>query len=134
MQQASGSLAQVGPITGQVKVGQGVSVTAIQRLGDTFLDSKVRTSTAASGYWGVRANALSTLQTSLHEPGDTGISKQLSTLWGAWADMGNKAGDESSAAVLLQQSGAIVNQIGTTTHHLPLTLPPRRRVRVFYPI
>jgi len=111
VQQAAGSLAQVGPLTGQVKVGQGVSVTTIQRLGDNFLDAKVRSSTASSGYWGVRANALATLQTSLHEPGDTGISKQLSNVWAAWSDMGNKAGDPAAAAVLLQQSKALVTQI-----------------------
>jgi len=111
VQQAAGSLAQVGPLTGQIKVGQGVAVTSIQRLGDTFLDAKVRSTTASSGYWGVRANALSTLQTSLHEPGDTGISKQLSNVWAAWSDMGNKAGDPASAAVLLQQSSALVTQI-----------------------
>jgi flagellar hook-associated protein 1 FlgK len=111
VQQASGSLAQVGPLTGQVKVGQGVSVTTIQRLGDTFLDARVRSSTASSGYWGVRANSLSTLQTSLHEPGDAGISKQLSNVWQAWSDMGNKAGDLPAAAVLLQQSTALATQI-----------------------
>ncbi|WP_411700789.1 flagellar hook-associated protein FlgK [Conyzicola sp.] len=110
VQTAVGSLAQVGPLTGQVKVGQGTHVTSIERLGDVFLDAKVRSSTASSGYWGVRANALSTLQTSLHEPGDTGISKQLSNVWAAWSDMSLK-GDESSAAVLLQQSGALVTQI-----------------------
>jgi flagellar hook-associated protein 1 FlgK len=111
VQQAAGSLAQVGRLTGEVKVGQGVAVTAIQRLGDTFLDAKVRSTTASSGYWGVRANVLSTLQTSLHEPGDSGISKQLSNVWAAWSDMGNKAGDPAAAAVLLQQSGALVTQI-----------------------
>ena len=111
VQQAAGSLAQVGPLTGQIKVGQGVAVTSIQRLGDTFLDAKVRSTTASSGYWGVRANVLSTLQTSLHEPGDSGISKQLSNVWSAWSDMGNKAGDPAAAAVLLQQSGALATQI-----------------------
>ncbi|GAB3604643.1 flagellar hook-associated protein FlgK [Conyzicola nivalis] len=111
VQEAAGSLAQVGRLTGQVKVGQGVAVTTIQRLGDSFLDAKVRSTTASSGYWGVRANVLSTLQTSLHEPGDNGISKQLSNVWAAWSDMGNKAGDPAAAAVLLQQSGALVTQI-----------------------
>nr|WP_221420947.1 flagellar hook-associated protein FlgK [Conyzicola lurida] len=111
VQSAAGSLAQVGPLTGQVKVGQGVSVTSIERLGNEFLDNKVRTSSASSGYWGVRGNVLSTLEASLHEPGDDGLSAQLSTVWGAWEDMSNRGGDAATAAVLLQQSSALATQI-----------------------
>jgi flagellar hook-associated protein 1 FlgK len=111
VQSAAGSLAQVGPLTGQVKVGQGVSVTSIERLGNDYLDAKVRTSSASSGYWGVRANALSTLESSLHEPGENGLSDQLSKVWTAWEDMSNHGGDAATGAVLIQQSTALATQI-----------------------
>ena len=111
VQSANGSLAQVGPLFGQVKPGQGVSVTGIQRLGDNLLDAKARTSVAASGYWGVRANELSTLQASLNEPGTTGISAQLTKVWAAWSGVGLKTGDASASAVLIEESKALANQI-----------------------
>jgi flagellar hook-associated protein 1 FlgK len=111
VQSASGSLAQVGPLTGQVKVGQGVAVTSIERLGDNYLDAKVRSTTASSGYWGVRANELKTLQASLHEPGTTGLSAQLTTVWASWQDMANHPGDLATGAVLLQHSEALATQI-----------------------
>jgi flagellar hook-associated protein 1 FlgK len=111
VQGANGSLAQVGRLSGPVQVGQGVSVTAVQRLGDNFLDAKVRTTAAASGYWGVRANELSTLQASLNEPGKNGISAQLTNVWSAWSAVGLKTGDSAASAVLIQESKALANQI-----------------------
>lgn len=111
VQGAAGSLAQVGPLKGQNQVGQGVVVTGFQRLGDEFLDAKVRTNTATSGYWGVRANALTTLEASLHEPGKTGLSNQLTVVWAAWSDMSMHAGDEATGAVLIQQSTALATQL-----------------------
>jgi len=111
VQSASGSLAQVGPLMGQVKVGQGVAVTGFQRLGDDYLDAKVRTSTASSGYWGVRANALTSLEASLHEPGKTGLSNQLTVVWAAWSDMAAHPNDEATGAVLIQQSTALATQL-----------------------
>lgn len=111
VQGAAGSLAQVGPLMGKSTVGQGVAVTNFQRLGDNFLDAKVRTTSASSGYWGVRANALSTLQASLHEPGTEGLSTQLTKVWGAWQDMSNHTNDQATGAVLIQQSGALATQI-----------------------
>ena len=111
VQSASGSLAQVGPLMGQVKVGQGVAVTGFQRLGDDYLDAKVRTSTASSGYWGVRANALTALEASLHEPGTTGLSNQLTVVWAAWADMSAHPNDAATGAVLIQQSEALATQL-----------------------
>lgn len=111
VQSANGSLAQVGPLMGQVRVGQGVTVTGIERLGNDYLDAKVRTATGSSGYWGVRANELSTLESSLHEPGTNGLSTQLGRVWDAWAGLSNKTNDSAVGAVLLQQSGALATQI-----------------------
>ncbi|MCU1425629.1 MAG: flagellar hook-associated protein FlgK [Microbacteriaceae bacterium] len=113
VQTAAGSLAQVGPLAAPAKVGQGVTTSSISRLGDAYLDQKVRTSVASSGYWGVRATELTSLQASLHEPGKNGISAQLQTVWAAWHDMGNHPGDAATAAVLLQQSSALTTQIAT---------------------
>jgi flagellar hook-associated protein 1 FlgK len=111
VQGAAGSLAQVGPLTGQVAVGQGVAVTSIDRLGDDYLDAKVRSTTASSGHWGVRADELTTLQASLHEPGTTGLSHQLTVVWSAWQTMANHPGELATGAVLLQESQALTTRI-----------------------
>ena len=77
---AVGTLAQVGPLSGgSPLVGQGVSVDGIARLGDSFLDTRVRITAAANGNLAVRSNASTDIQASLNEPSKTGISAQLTS-------------------------------------------------------
>jgi flagellar hook-associated protein 1 len=99
---ARGALSDLG-----VKTGQGVTVTSISRLGDSFLDARVRTNFSAAGYTSVRADALSSIEGTLGEPGDNGMSTKLQNFWGAWSELSSHTGDTGSAAVLLQKSAAL---------------------------
>ncbi|MBK4348696.1 flagellar hook-associated protein FlgK [Lacisediminihabitans sp. G11-30] len=109
---AVGSLAQVGPLSGgSPRVGQGVSVDGVARLGDAFLDARVRITAAASGNLAVRSNTFTDIQASLNEPGKNGISAQLSSFWSAWSAVSNQAGQAAPAGVLLQTATALTNQI-----------------------
>ena len=56
-------------------------VTGISRLGDSFLDARVRTGFSAAGYTGVRAEALTRIEQTLNEPGPHGLSAQLQDFW-----------------------------------------------------
>ena len=107
---AVGALPSGFPSTG-VRVGQGVNVDSIARLGSLQLDARVRATSAVSGFSAVRANALSTLETSLNEPGTNGISAALDDFWAAWQGMSNKPGDESAARVLLGQASTVAGRI-----------------------
>jgi flagellar hook-associated protein 1 FlgK len=106
-----GPVAATGPIQGGVTPGQGVSVDGIQRLGDTFLDARVRTSAAASGYWTTRSGAMSELETSLNEPGANGVSAKLQAFWSGWHDLANNSSNPAVGGVLLQKAGTLTAQI-----------------------
>jgi flagellar hook-associated protein 1 FlgK len=107
-----GGVAQTGVLSNGIRVGQGVSVDGIARLGDLFVDAKVRSSSASAGFWSVRATALGSLEGVLQEPGKNGISAQLSEFWAAWQDVSNRAGEPASAGVLLEQAGVLTSRIG----------------------
>jgi flagellar hook-associated protein 1 FlgK len=107
-----GGVAQTGPLSHGTRPGQGVSVDGIARLGDLFLDAKVRSSAASSGFWNVRTTALGNIEGVLQEPGENGISAQLSEFWAAWQDISNSAGEPASAGVLLEQAGVLTSRIG----------------------
>jgi flagellar hook-associated protein 1 FlgK len=94
-------------------VGQGVSVDGIARLGNTFADQMVRTATASSGYWDVRSSVMTTLETSLQEPGTNGLSTGLQNFWSAWQGLGNSAGTPAASSVLLAQAGSLTSQIAS---------------------
>lgn len=105
---ARGSLNDVG-----VKVGQGVGVSGISRLGDAFLDARVRTSFSAAGYTGARADALNSIEETLNEPGPNGISSQLQGFWTSWQGVANSPGDAASSAVLLEKSATLTQSIAS---------------------
>ena len=107
---ATSPLSSTGFTTGP-RVGQGVTVDGIARLGSLQLDARVRATTAVSGFSAVRANALSSLEVSLNEPGDNGISASLDDFWAAWQGVSNKPGDEAAAEVLLKQASTVAGRI-----------------------
>src|SRR5690554_2111332 len=106
-----GSVAQVGPLAAPLQVGQGVSVDGIARLGNIFLDARVRDSAATSGYWAVRANTLASLEVSLQEPGENGISTRLQESWAGWQDLANRPGEPAPAGIILEKAGVLTSQI-----------------------
>lgn len=93
--------------------GQGVQVTGIARLGDTFIDARVRSETSGASYLATRATEYTTLEQNVGEPSTTGLSTQLSTMWGAFQDLANTPNKDSARAVVLQDANSVVNQIQT---------------------
>ncbi|UYB36551.1 flagellar hook-associated protein FlgK [Arthrobacter koreensis] len=110
---AMGGAAVTGKFATGARVGQGVSVDGIARLGSMQLDTRVRATAAASGFSAVRANALTGLETSLNEPGKNGISASLTEFWAAWQGVANKPGNEAAATALIGQANIIATQLAT---------------------
>ncbi|HSU45290.1 MAG TPA: flagellar hook-associated protein FlgK, partial [Arthrobacter sp.] len=105
--------ASVGLFSGIARPGQGVSVDGVARLGDAFLDARVRTTTADAGYASVRASALGAIEDGTHEPGADGISAKLQAFWNGWGAMSNNPGDPASAQVLLAAANSLTSQISS---------------------
>lgn len=103
---ATASLAYAG-----VHPGEGVSVDGIARLGDDILDTRVRTTSSIDGYWAARADASSTLELSLREPGKTGLSAQLDDFFSSWQDVSNRPGEAAPAKVLVEQANTLASRI-----------------------
>jgi len=93
--------------------GQGTRVTGIERLGDLFIDARVRSQTAGSAYLSATASAYTTLEQGVGEPSTTGLSTQLSNLWAGFQDVANTPNKDSARAVLLENANAVVDRIAT---------------------
>lgn len=93
-------------------VGNGATVTGVARLNDVFLDAKVRTTTSSQAYLAAVAGEYSQLETDLHEP-KQGLSTDLTSMWASWHDVANTPQADSSRAVLLEKSQAVVDRIAT---------------------
>lgn len=92
--------------------GMGTRVTGISRLSDPFLDTQLRSHTGTASYLAARADAYTTLETSLGEPSKTGLASQLSTLWSGWHDVANAPDNPATRTVLLDDA----RQVAETLH------------------
>lgn len=103
--------ATTGVFSAGVRIGQGVTVDGIARLGNSQLDAQVRLSAGTAGYTAVRANSLSALEGSLKEPGENGISAKLGAFWAGWQTLANGSDTSAPAALLLGTAAELVGQI-----------------------
>ncbi len=110
-QSANGSLAGIGPLDTLFRGGTGVTVDMIQRLGNALLESRVRTSSASSGYAQMTSTVQNAIETSLHEPGDNGLAAKLHDFWAAWGNVSNHAGESSASGVLIEAASGVASAL-----------------------
>lgn len=94
-------------------IGNGVRAATVDRLGDVFLDAKVRAASSNASFLTARADALATLEKSLGEPSETGLAAQLADFWGGWADVANGSDRDAARAVLLERGVAVATAVQT---------------------
>ena len=106
-------LARPSLTSGGASVGSGVRVTGVERLGDVFLDARVRAETGGAAFAATRAETYARLETTIAEPGDRGVSRALTTFWAGWEDVGNAPDSDSARAVLLENATSLAGRIST---------------------
>ncbi|TDE94743.1 flagellar hook-associated protein FlgK [Occultella glacieicola] len=108
-----GSPATLGLFAGAPEPGRGVRVDGVTRLGDAYVDARVRGTASSHGFGAVRATALAALEESLREPGENGLAAKLDQFWASWSDLANRPGDPSAAIVVREAAASVavaVNQ------------------------
>jgi flagellar hook-associated protein 1 FlgK len=89
-------IAALSEVTGKgAQLGTGVSVEAITRIRNAYLDSQYRTQNSALSGASTTAEELHQAQAAFNEPSSTGIASQLSEFWSAWNSL---ASSPTSAA------------------------------------
>jgi flagellar hook-associated protein 1 FlgK len=94
--------------------GSGVTVTDVQRLRDSFLESRARTEQGTLSQLAGRQDTLSGVEASFQEPGTTGLQSQLSDLWNAWHDVAAHPEALASRSQLLSTTATVADGIRAT--------------------
>lgn len=94
-------------------VGLGTAVAGIERLGDVFLDARLRNETSGAARLATVATEYKTLESTIGEPSTTGFSKDLTSFWNAWSDVANSSGTTANRSVLLERGKAVADRLGT---------------------
>ena len=90
--------------------GGGVEIVGTSRIADEFRTARVRTQTAAHADLQARAETLTEVERLLSEPGDTGLAKQLTEMWGAWSAVA-KSTEAAPREVLVEKAQAVVDSL-----------------------
>jgi flagellar hook-associated protein 1 FlgK len=94
--------------------GNGVASAGIARLGDEFLDARLRTQTSQASSAAADATTLSRLESVVTEPSDTGLASGLQQFWTAWEDVANAPDSGATRTALIGKATALVNQVADT--------------------
>ena len=93
------------------QIGTGVTVAAITRARDSFLDVQIRTQTEASGYWNARRDELSKVESVFPEPSSSGLGTAVSQFWSAWQDVAASPSSTAARAALTEQASSLAARL-----------------------
>ena len=99
-------------------VGNGVSTVGIARLGDEFLDARLRTQTSQASSYDALATTFERIESVVTEPGDEGVSAGLQEFWAAWEDLANSPDVPATRTALLGKATTFTQQLSQTYRSL----------------
>jgi flagellar hook-associated protein 1 len=102
---------------GQTSVGNGVQVTGVSRLTDAVVNARVNSTAATAAYWSTSSSALGSVETSLNEPGASGLSQVMSDFWSKWQTVANNTGTtaagQGAANALIAQGKLVASTVSS---------------------
>lgn len=94
--------------------GAGVLVTGTVRYRDQFLEIRAALEHGAQARLDRRLDVLGRLEDLFGEPGEVGISKQLSEYWAGWDDVANHPNDSAARSQLMERAATIASSFNET--------------------
>lgn len=89
----------------------GVKVTSYERLGDIFLETRLRQESSTSGRLSALAETWSRMENGLAEPGESGLAHKLGDFFAFWEEVANSPADEAARSMLLEESRSLVTDL-----------------------
>ena len=102
------------------QVGSGVSVAAITRVRDTFLDLQVQSQTALQGQWDTRQQELAKVEAILPEPSDSGLGSTISKFYNAWQDVASDPTSTAARSALTEQAASLAMELNRDSSQLKM--------------
>ena len=117
-QRALGIGSEPSIFAGSVPQGGGVEVTGELRLGDFFLDAKLRLETGRAASTKQISNSWNAIEASMDELGKMSVSNSLRNFYKSWGDVNNSSDNRGARATAIGNAQALVTQIQTGYTHI----------------
>jgi flagellar hook-associated protein 1 FlgK len=103
---------------GKAELGTGVDVEGVSRARDRFLDLQYRAQAMRLGGLAARVQGMETIEGALAEPGETGISQELTKFWSAWENFGNNPEDSAARQAVVEAGKSLGVSLGELNQQL----------------
>ncbi|WP_308535797.1 flagellar basal body rod C-terminal domain-containing protein [uncultured Mobiluncus sp.] len=103
---------------GSVPQGGGVEITGESRLGDFFLDAKLRLETGRAASAKQVSQSWKAIEASMDELGKMSVSNSLREFYKSWGDVNNSSDNRGARSTAIGNAQALVTQIQTGYTHI----------------
>jgi flagellar hook-associated protein 1 FlgK len=100
------------------QIGSGVTVGAITRVRDSFLDLQVQAQAALKGEWDTRQQELAKVEAIFPEPSGSGLGNAISKYWSAWQDVASDPSSTAARTALTEQASSMAMQLNGASAQL----------------
>lgn len=99
-------------------LGTGVESGSVSQIRNEFLDLKFRKENTIHGEWEARTNSLSEIESTINEPGQTGITKSIDNLFSSMQELSKDASSLTARALVRQRGVAFSDTLNTMSSQL----------------
>ena len=99
-------------------LGSGVTVRAITRARDQFIDAQTRAALGSHGQLSTQSGALSQIEAAFGEPSSTGLNETLGRFYQGFSDLANNPEDEGVRAAAVQNGATLAHVFQDTAAQL----------------
>ncbi|AOY75642.1 flagellar hook-associated protein FlgK [Clostridium formicaceticum] len=103
---------------GKGMLGTGVNTLAVKQLRNEFLDYKYRSEINSQGYWEVKRDGLSLIESIMNEPSDTGIATVMDELFSSFQELSKNPENQTTRSLVRQRAIAFTNSVNSTYNQL----------------
>ena len=97
------------------EVSGGVSADTVSRVRDAFLENRALGEHASSARLTVESDALTQIEASFREPGETGLQAVTDTMWSSFEDVSGADSDQASPSAVLENIATVASSLNTTS-------------------
>ncbi len=99
-------------------VGNGVGVTNVERIYNSFLTTQLRTANQDMGKWTAQQESLNSVEQVFNDSSDSGLSSTLTTFFNNWQNLVNNPSGSTERSVLVSSASNLVNAFNNMSSQL----------------
>lgn len=102
----------------ETSAANGVDVTKVKRIYDSFATERLRSATTELGKWEAEQDTISSVENVFSDTDDYGLSMALSNFFNAWSELANDPADASARTVLAGYAATLAGTLNNMSSDL----------------